>query len=778
MESKRIKQLLAFVVPTAGGGTGVYFFLNNQPGKAIVSFAISFAGGILAMSGRFLNEVRKQIDERLKERAEPLAEWLVGSLESFIIKLWWRLTSQFQSRYYKSLTYKYRTFRTEGLKTKGRFALDLTELFVPLRVAPQSPDLISQRMIRSQSADRQPNRLEIWSFLSALGNKPRYRQIAVIGAPGCGKTTLLEYLALTYALNNQRRLHRNAPTLIPILLYLRDIRNEITAENPPNLAQAVENQEFIKKLEPPPNWFQTKLQNNQCLVMLDGLDEVADEGQRNRVTKWINQQMLDYAETAFILTSRPFGFKNAPLQQVGVVLEVQPFSLKEIERFIRNWYLQNELMRQLRKEDPGVRELAKKQADDLIKRIRNNGPLAAMAVNPLLLTMIVTVHDNRGALPGRRVELYAEICDVLLGRRQEAKNISDQLTAKQKQAVLQVLAFELMKRETRQFTLHTGADIINNILANVAGPKASADTFLRDTTDLSGLIIERELGFYEFAHKSFQEYLAAAHVKEINNEAILVENIDQSWWQETIRLYAAQSDASKLVQAALDVSSVDALALAYDCVEEGGRVAPAIRKRLEDTLEEFAATESEAARLAMEVRLSRRLRKLLRIDENVEIDTSYISCAEYQLFIDQKRKEDRYYQPDHWFGYRYPEGTSSAPITGIRATDAMDFCEWLNSRYVSREYRYRIPSMEEVEANPGANSEVGCWCSVGERNMVAGVSPEHWQLWERKIGETFKRDVAFVSGGEVEGFSEMPLGNIPLDYALDVMAINNDSLYA
>jgi hypothetical protein len=401
-----------------------------------------------------------------------------------------------------------------------------------------------------------------------------------------------------------------------------------------------------------------------------------------------------------------------------------------------------------------------------------------MAVNPLLLTMIVTVHDNRGALPGRRVELYAEICDVLLGRRQEAKNISHHLTAKQKQAVLQVLAFELMKKETRQFTLETGAQLINNILANVAGPKASEETFLRETTDLSGLIIERELGLYEFAHKSFQEYLAAAHVKEINDEAILIKNIDQSWWQETIRLYAAQSDATGLIQAALDISSVDALALAYDCVEEGGRVAPAIRKRLEDTLEEFASTESEAARLAMEVRLSRRLQRLLRIDEFIEIDTGCISCAEYQLFIDQRRKEDRYYQPDHWFTYRYPEGSSADPITGIRSTDAIDFCEWLNSKYPNREFRFRIPSVEEVEATPGTNSEIGCWCSVGARNIVAGISSEHWRQWESKIGESFKRDVAFLYSGRVApDFSETQLSNIPLDYALDVMTINNGALY-
>ena len=66
----------------------------------------------------------------------------------------------------------------------------------------------------------------------------------------------------------------------------------------------------------------------------------------------------------------------------------------------------------------GVREDAKQQADDLIKRIRDSAPLAAMAVNPLLLTMIATVHRRGTALPGRRVDLYKELesCTLVRGK--------------------------------------------------------------------------------------------------------------------------------------------------------------------------------------------------------------------------------------------------------------------------------------------------------------------------------------------------------------------------
>lgn len=67
-------------------------------------------------------------------------------------------------------------------------------------------------------------------------------------------------------------------------------------------------------------------------------------------------------------------------------------------------------MKAVGKEDEGVRQEAKKQANDLLQRLHMRPTLGELTRNPLLLTMIATVHSTRNALPGRRVELYAEIC--------------------------------------------------------------------------------------------------------------------------------------------------------------------------------------------------------------------------------------------------------------------------------------------------------------------------------------------------------------------------------
>lgn len=709
-------------------------FAREQKWREAIALAV--LAGLVALLLRFFDKLSPHLDK--------FFEWLANNFVGWVQRQWWKLTAQFQGRYYESLIYAYRDFRTQGLKTKGPFTLDLEKVFVPLRVAPESVDRVTAGMLQAQ---RTSEGLKIWDFLAQLRTQPAFRRIVVIAPPGAGKSTLLEHLALTYAKNSQRRQARSVPRLIPVLLYLRDVRGVISSEQPPDLATLIEQQESIQKLNPQ-GWFKRKLDRGKCLVMLDGLDEVADEHQRQQVSRWVDRQMQAYPKTPFMLTSRPFGYRSAPLNQVGTILEIKPFSLREMRQFVNNWYLQHEIMSRLGKDDPGVRELAEQQAHDLIKRIQDTPTLAAMALNPLLLTMIATVHHFRGALPGRRVELYDEICDVLLGRRQDAKGMPDFMTAMQKKAVLQVLALGLMEQQTREFTPALGARLIQNRLRDIAGTEADAAQFLKQIENTTGLLAEREQGVYKFAHKSFQEYLAAVELTNSPKAGMLAEKMQDAWWDETIRLYAAQTDATHLIEAALQHPTVTALTLAYDCAEEGFSTRPAVRQALETKLDAgLESADAELFKLAAEVKLARRLKRLIRIDETTEIDNSLITCAEYQLFIDEKRNKGENRHPDHWQGYRFPQGDAAKPIAGIRASDAEEFCQWLTARSATR---YRLPTAIEAENHPIQAQDVGYWCGDGDAKAVVGIAPQQWASWSEKVLKTWmlelEHDLGFDFG--------------------------------
>jgi hypothetical protein len=364
-----------------------------------------------------------------------------------------------------------------------------------------------------------------------------------------------------------------------------------------------------------------------------------------------------------------------------------------------------------------------------------------MALNPLLLTMIATVHRFRGALPGRRVELYHEICDVLLGRRQDAKGIVDSMSAMQKKSVLQLLALCLMKQKTREFTPALGAQLIQNKLRSIAGKKADATQFLKQIENTTGLLAEREQSVYEFAHKSFQEYLAAVELTDSTQAEILTEKIQDAWWDETIRLYAAQTDATHLVKAALQNPTITSLTLAYDCLEEGLSIQPEVRQALETKLETgLDSSDLDLFKLAAEVKLARRLNRLIRIDEKTEIDTSLITCAEYQLFINDKRNSGENRQPDHWQGYRFPQGDAAKPISGVRASDAEEFCQWLAGRGTAQ---YRLANSAEAKNHTISTQNVGYWCWVGNSKSIIEITPQQWMSFSERLLNAFHLARAF-----------------------------------
>ncbi|MEL6438705.1 MAG: SUMF1/EgtB/PvdO family nonheme iron enzyme [Cyanobacteria bacterium J06621_8] len=686
--------------PTGVGSvvTGHFFIAGERFTQAMISFGVTVILALWAsLSGGFVKGVKKKADEKGQAFGEALVEFV---LEDLPRKLLWKL-SRFERRYRKSLIDYYRDLKIEGFKI-GLPVIDLEDVFIPLKLVTEIPDNIAKEII-ADNPIKERKEQKIWSFLAQSSQIASYSNIAILAPPGYGKTTLLQYLTLIYA----KKLHNKyqAPYFLPILLFLRDLRGDILQEHPPDLPELIRNtvkqQPAFAELKPPPQWFTRQLKQGKCLVMLDGLDEVANEQERIQVSKWINEQMLKYKSSTFLLTSRPYGYDSDLFEKVGIVLEVKSFNLDQIKKFIHKWYRQTEIRMRGGRKDPAVVAKARDNAQDLIERIVNSPPLRVLATNPLLVTMIATVHYTGAALPRRRVELYEKICDVLLGGRLSAKKLQTTLTVGQRKSVLQVLALKLMERETRSFKLAEAGELIYDQFATV-DQNLTPELFLAEIKDVCGLLVEKQIGIYEFAHLSFQEYLAAAQIKKIQQENILIDTFNNPWWAETIRLYASQGDATKLIEQALNNSDVYSLTLAYDCLEEGLERDPNVRNRLEDILEKgLESSDPSIFKIAAEVKLSRRLRDILVIDEDRSIDQSFITCAEYQLFINERLNSGEPLQP----------GTARIPITGVRYQDAFKFCVWLNLKAYflaldnSEDYYYRLPTATEMQNYPVKDGE-------------------------------------------------------------------------
>jgi hypothetical protein len=400
---------------------------------------------------------------------------------------------------------------------------------------------------------------------------------------------------------------------------------------------------------------------------------------------------------------------RSPLKRAHV-LESLPFNARQIRQFIDNWYLASETVSSGYKQDDGVRQRAAKGTRELLKALNEKPSLNDLTVNPLLLTMVAMVHRYHGALPGSRIELYAEICQVLLGRWRQNKGVKDKLSVEQKLVVLRPLAAHLMANQTREITTNSAKEIIAGPLERVGLNRDEAEKFLSDTQSSSGLLLEREAGRWSFAHLTFQEFLTAAHWLEQKETTYdWVAMVNDSWWHETLRLYAAQGDATSLAQACLGANTITALMLAVDCLEEGREIAPDVRYALEACV--IAGLDSDniaLRRLAAEVKLSRRLASLKRVDDHRAIDLDLLSCAEYQLFLDEMRTQEKHYQPDHWPNHYFVKGQADMPVAGMRAEDAKAFCEWLTRRQ-GGEGIYRLPKLDEAADAGLPKGKIACW---------------------------------------------------------------------
>lgn len=728
------KALTLAGVPLGGFGVAYLFTQSLWQGLLVAV--------ILVTLGFFVRVASKAFGKLEDKCAERLAEWVDTSIGEMF--------SGYRRKYCEHLKYQHRVFDVKGLSTQGIFSLELEQVFVELSIAPQPANSANTNPLHPPS-ELGAGAHTLWEY----ANAPSWHRqhFAVIGPPGSGKTTLLKHAALTLAGGNAARHRFKAPDKLPVLLFLRQHAESISTDAQYSLAQAI--RDSLQKQDGPvlpPNWFERQLASGRCWIMLDGLDEVADEPTRKLVATWVENKTKAHGKNRFILTSRPFGYKSNPVTGVAV-LEVCNFTGEQIKKFIENWYLANEIM-SMHKDDPGVRLVAKQGAQDLLTRLEKAPPLNDLAVNPLLLAMITNVHRYRGSLPGRRVELYSEICEVFLGKRQQARGLDLDLTPAQKLGMLRPLAWQMMMDGVREIRAAEAIGIICEPLARTK-PQIKGEDFLKEVENSSGLLIENENGIYSFSHLTFQEYLAGSHALEKNLVDDLTAQVDNGWWHETLRLYCAQADASPIVTACLrnTTPSVPGLKLAFECAEEAKELAPELRSRVEQLeTEGVEHPDDEIRRVVAEATLARRLsgRTLHRLDEDRWIDTTLVTHAEYQLFLDEQRAQGRFYEPDHWNEARFPQGQGSASVVGVRSTDAAAFCEWLTARSGSG-WRYRPPTTREArvverveESAQGWIQSVQEWhCSmpkaIAKLNTVVITS-----IWDTDIARALKGKIDFT----------------------------------
>jgi hypothetical protein len=581
-----------------------------------------------------------------------------------------RTVSRFGGQYREFVLSSLRFIDVKGLATIGFYTPELDEVFVDVSLAHRAPHQVAQGVL-AQLPKSVTDRRSIWDFL----DRPQSMVLAVVGVPGSGKTTLLRHTARE--IYRRRRSQRRK---VPILLYLRDHVAAIVTNPGITAPELVRASLGRYRQSEPPGWFEQRLRDGDCVVLLDGLDEVAKQKDRRAVADWVERQTKQYPKNDFVITSRPQGYRTASVDG-AVVLQVRSFTHDQVVRLVRGWYLAVE-KHSTHATGEDVRLRAESAADNLLERLNGAPGLYDLTVNPLLLTMIANVHRYRGALPGSRANLYGEICQVMLWRRHEAKNLPVGLNGDKKEVLLRGLAFTMMQQRVRDLPQ-------DQVLAEIApalrrmSRAMTAEDFLDDVGS-NGMIIERESGLYSFAHLTFQEYLAAAHIRDKGLVDVLAGFVDDIWWRETIMLYTAHSDADPIIRACLESGSPAAFSLAFECTEQGAELDPALHDRLDDLFHSIQ-DDLEQHRQMTRVLLARALRPLVRAGAGSRVCAVPITMGIYKWYTQSTQG----HVPDG------REVGAENPVIGVRGSDAIAFTRWVNT-ITSGDPGYRLPSEQEI----------------------------------------------------------------------------------
>jgi len=563
-----------------GGAYGLWeLFVQDDAGKAIAAALIGFC---FSYGGYLLKDWHQGNQKRLQSAGATLEKVFSGTIEQMLAK-----ATKAEDAYLLLQVLDCRDYRTAGMGDRGQGILELPEVFVPLELDSSSIPAGFEQLARLPGLEQWQRDLDIWYFLREAAENRAYRQLAIIAWGGYGKTTLLKYL--TYIFGTRQYEQYKVPFLIPMLLPLRQYRDALNAEPPPDLAELVQHQR-LKQLQEldvnnklarlPATWAADVLRAGKALVMLDGFDEVPDT-ERPALSQWLHRQMQRFSESTFILTSRPTAYKQDFEQPLRTKLWVRPFKPEQQTRFVEQWYFCQERQARGGRDTPEVQRAAKQGAANLLAQVQdpNRPELAKLAKNPLLLNLLAIYHRNSEQgeeLPRQRAELYQDICQLHLKKRPEFRKIALPLPPNARQETLQVVALAMMQRKRRLIAEEDLLALVAQAL-NEAGHAITAAEFLQPIVEVSELIVKQGLEGYEFAHLSFQEFLAAAQIKALKQEELLYPHLSEAnqisangeeepWWKQTILLYAAQvQDPTRLIEEAIRQEATD---LAYACWQE------------------------------------------------------------------------------------------------------------------------------------------------------------------------------------------------------------------
>lgn len=354
--------------------------------------------------------------------------------------------------------------------------------------------------------------------VTAMQAATTYPKLMLLGKPGSGKTTFLQYIATQC--NQGNFLPDSIPVFIRLKNFAEDARetgdfslfNYITQE----LAYFGTSEEQI----------QTLLTEGRVLILLDSLDEIPEDD-RPEIVKKIRKFSEDYYKNQFIITCR---IGTAEYQFDSFTdIEIADFDFSQIEAYVQKWFVnvgRNSILK--------GKVLATKFIQKL--QLSENRQIRELASTPLLLNMVCCAFQARSDFPAKGVELYKQALVILLNRWDEVRSIKRDkiyhLSLPDKLKLLTHIATISFNQKLYFFTKSNLRQYIADYLRNLSTVQVGKELVqlnsevVLKSLKADGILVEQARGIYSFSHLGFQEYLTAKNIVASPKPEILLDNLN------------------------------------------------------------------------------------------------------------------------------------------------------------------------------------------------------------------------------------------------------------
>jgi Cdc6-like AAA superfamily ATPase len=379
------------------------------------------------------------------------------------------------------------------------------------------------------------------NFVSVEALFEFYPRVIVVGSAGVGKTTLLRFFSNQQA----AKFEAHEETACPVFINGRELSGIHSLEELLEKVSDLILERTTIQIEP--DEIRQYFLSGRLSLIVDGLDEISDTLNRNKVTYILSDFSRYFPYTNILLSSRP---SNLTISFSGFsYLYLSSFGSEQVSQLIF-----------------ALSEGDRNRGEKFLSALSENDSLKALAVTPLLIGLLWNVFQVRGYIPQTSAFLYSDFTDYLLSNwdTQRETRPKTLLTLDSKHRLLEEIAVHQFEQGVFVVGVEEISEIIAKALRELHIDENEEPNVLNELLS-RGVLVEVAAGTIQFVHLSFLEYYVAKALVRTPQKLIALVSRPNAH-QVLIFACGLIADVAPIIEAAIESGKV---ILAAKCLSHG-----------------------------------------------------------------------------------------------------------------------------------------------------------------------------------------------------------------